>query len=76
MMDSFFILYLLFSSASIASAQDGACKACNCQFNNVDVLNQLIDRRIATAPQPGELILKFYSVHAHACMLKTMQFLE
>jgi hypothetical protein len=56
-MDSIFILYLLFSLASIASAQGGTqCSACNCQFNNVNVLDQLIDRRLAAAPQPGELL--------------------
>ena len=56
-MDSFFILYV-FSLASITSAQDGTCKACNCQFNNVDVIDQLIDRKIAAAPQPGELLIQ------------------
>ena len=72
-MDSLFILYVLFSLASITSAQDGACKACNCQFNNVDVIDQLIDRRIAAATQPGELLLKFNSLFINYSKLYVVQ---
>ena len=28
------------------SSQDGACTACNCQFNNVQLLEGLIDDKI------------------------------
>ena len=55
MMDSE-ILYLVFATTAIivstASAQSkSTCQACNCQFNNVEVLSQLIELKIAS----GEL---------------------
>ena len=31
------------------SAQSDACQACNCQFNNVQILDQLIQDKIAAA---------------------------
>ena len=40
---------LLLSAAVLgATAQQGggSCSACNCQFNNVDVFNEIIDARI------------------------------
>ena len=37
------------SSNSIASAQEVTCNTCNCQFNNVEILTQLIESKIATA---------------------------
>ena len=51
-MDATYILYLLFSSGSIAVAQGGTCNACNCQFTNIEVLGQLINTKLAAA-QPG-----------------------
>ena len=55
-MDSFIIRYgLLFASIltfSTVAAQGGSCNACNCQFGNMDVLDQyieaIVDARIAT----------------------------
>ena len=54
MMDSV-ILYVVFATIAIASTvsgqSQGTCQACNCQFNNVQVLSQLIEAKIAA----GEL---------------------
>lgn len=48
-MDSNLVLYLLFSFAATASAEElGTCNACNCQFRNVEVLDQLIGAKLAT----------------------------
>ena len=55
-MDSFVVRYLLFASIltfSTVSAQGGSCNACNCQFGNMDVLDQyieaIVDARLAAA---------------------------
>ena len=60
-MDSLIIRYgLLFASIltfSAVAAQESSCNACNCQFGNMDVLDQyieaIVDARIAaTTPPP------------------------
>ena len=46
-------------SATADSTQPGGtCNACNCQFNNVQVLEQLIEAKFATtrANESGEVI--------------------
>ena len=43
-----YVVLAIISVSSTASAQEGTCNACNCQFNNVEVLNQLIESKIAT----------------------------
>lgn len=45
--------------------QGGTCNACNCQFNNIQVLEQLIESMIATnlANQPGEHNSRLSRVH-------------
>ena len=41
------VVVLLFLSPAGTSAQgDSTCRACHCQFNNVEVLDQLIEARI------------------------------
>ena len=46
---------------SVASAQAETCGACNCEFNNVEVLNKLIDAKVdarinmTLANQPSKL---------------------
>ena len=54
----FTILACLAIVACIVAAQDtgGSCSSCNCQFNNVQVLDQYIQNKIATflANQNGE----------------------
>ena len=32
----------------VDASQDNTCNACQCQFNNVQVLDQLIESKIAT----------------------------
>ena len=59
-MDSLIIRYgLLFASIltfSTVAAQGSSCNACNCQFGNMDVLDQyieaIVDARIAATTQP------------------------
>ena len=42
-------LIALITFSVAGSAQDTTCAACNCQLNNVQVLNQLIDAKISAA---------------------------
>ena len=37
--------------SAVSGGEGGTCQACNCQFNNGEVLNQLIESKIAS----GEL---------------------
>ena len=52
------ILYSVHATIAIASyvsAQEGGtCQACNCQFDNIEILSQLIEAKIAT----GKLVMK------------------
>ena len=34
-------------TATASTQANGVCNSCNCQFNNVQVLDQLVDARIA-----------------------------
>ena len=34
------------ASFTVTCAQESSCSACNCQFNNIDALTDLIDARI------------------------------
>ena len=45
---TFYVVLAIISVSSTASAQGGTCNACNCQFNNLEVLNQLIESKITT----------------------------
>ena len=41
-------VYAIIATVSTVSGQEGGtCQACNCQLNNVEVLNQLIKSTIA-----------------------------
>ena len=42
------MVFAIISASSTASAQGDTCNACNCQFNNVEALTQLIESKIAT----------------------------
>ena len=45
----FFLLYAVIAIVSTVSGQEeGTCRACNCQLNNVEVINQLIESKIAS----------------------------
>ena len=35
-------------TSAVSGQEGGTCKACNCQVNNVEVLNQLIESKIAS----------------------------
>ena len=67
-MDVAFLLLVISAIFSQAQSQSGTCTACNCQFDNIQVLDQLIDLKIATglATQTGEqnngtALLVFYN---------------
>lgn len=45
----FTLIFITTTCAAAVSAQSGTCQTCNCQFNNVQVLDQLIADRINTA---------------------------
>ena len=51
-----FAAALLFLSPA-TSAQGDSCRACNCQFNNVQVLDRLIESKInkCLANDPGKI---------------------
>ena len=49
---------LFVSSPADTSAQgDNSCRACNCQFNNIEVLDRMIESKInkSLANDPGEI---------------------
>ena len=44
-----YLVYAIIAITTTVSAQDGdTCGACNCQVNNIQVLNQLIESKIAS----------------------------
>ena len=45
---NFLMVTFILSFSCTVSAQGDTCNACNCQFNNVEVLAQLIESKIAT----------------------------
>ena len=47
------LIFVITTCAAAVSAQSDTCRACNCQFNNVQVLDQLIEDGIATALENG-----------------------
>ena len=54
------LVLLLMANASVFIVTDAqSCKACNCQFNNVQVLSQLVQAEVnrAIAGEPRKLIL-------------------
>ena len=53
------IIVTLSSTAIVSTQPDGTCSACNCQFNNAQVLEQIIEAKIATARanESGEVIV-------------------
>ena len=58
-----FAANLLFLSPADTSAQgDRSCRACNCQFNNINILNRMIESKVneSLANDPGETIKHTY----------------
>ena len=52
----FTVTLLLFSPAGTSAQSDGSCRACNCRFNDIEVLDRLIETKIneSLANDPGE----------------------
>ena len=54
------LVLLLMANASVFTVTDAqSCKACNCQFNNVQALSQLVQAEVnrAIANEPRKLML-------------------
>ena len=49
-------------TSTVSGEEGGTCKACNCQFNNVKVLNQLIELKIASG-KLATIIINYNSIH-------------
>ena len=47
------LIFVATTCAAAVSAQSDTCRACNCQFDNVQVLTQLINDEVRTALQNG-----------------------
>ena len=47
------VTYLTATVTVTVSTQDDTCKACSCQFDNVQVLDQLIEAKITNALSNG-----------------------
>ena len=43
------LLIIAYLTAAASIVQDDTCKACNCQFSNVQALDRLIEAKIASA---------------------------
>ena len=46
----FYTIVAVISTVS-AAQEGGTCHACNCQFNNAELLNRLIESKIASSKQ-------------------------
>ena len=48
---------LLLSLAGTSAQGDSSCRACNCQFNNIQVLDRMMESKInkSLANDPGEI---------------------
>ena len=55
-------LFVFLAGTAIPTASAQSCNACNCQFNNVQVLDQLVEAKVksALASEPRKLLL--YSI--------------
>ena len=62
-------IFVTATCVAAVSAQSDTCRACNCQFNNVQVLDQLIQDRIATALESGTG--KFVLCHYYTLITRT-----
>jgi hypothetical protein len=49
-MDSvvFYLMLGILSTSFAATGQEEGCKACNCQFNNLEILTEFIESKLAT----------------------------
>ena len=77
------LIFVTTTCAAAVSAQSDTCRACNCQFNNVQVLDQLIEDRIATTLENGtgeytdeittQIIFVLYNSHFHSKTVKELE---
>ena len=53
-------------TSTVSGQEGGTCTACNCQLNNVEVLNQLIESKIASGKLATIIIkLPWYQDYKH-----------
>ena len=57
------LIFVTTTCAAAVSAQSDTCRACNCQFNNVQVLNQLIEDKVTNALENGRSESKSHRVY-------------
>ena len=59
-----YLLFVTITVPSVVCAQEGTCKACNCRFDNLKVLDELIESRIESklATQINEQGKNIYSL--------------
>ena len=77
------IIYLAFAIIAITTAvsgqEGGTCRACNCQFNNVEGLSQLIESQIASGKLATIIInynsIQIVSIHVQ-CTSRVMIILQ
>ena len=48
------LIFVTTTCTAAVSAQSDTCRACNCQFNNVQVLDQLIEDKVTRANGTSE----------------------
>ena len=55
------LLFLATTAASVSISTAQTCNACNCQFNNLHILNQLIDAQVSQilSSEPRKLFAEF-----------------
>ena len=55
------LLFVSTAGASISMSTAQTCNACNCQFNNLQILNQLIDAQVnqILSSEPRKLFAEF-----------------
>ena len=56
---------------TVSGEEGGTCKACNCQFNNVEVLNRLIESKIASS-KLATIIINYNSIQVVSIHVRTM----
>ena len=57
-----FVIFVMDMCIEAVSAQSDTCQSCNCQFNNVQVLDQLIQDKIATALENTGTLIKHQNI--------------
>ena len=60
-------LFIFIAGTTISAASAQSCKACNCQFHNIQVLDQLVENRVKStlADEPCKLIVITIILQCH-----------